>query len=563
MLRSMNSAISGLKNHQVFMDVIGNNIANVNTTGFKASRTTFSTMLSQTLRGAVSPTVGRGGTNAIQIGLGSAVAGVDMVNTQGAFTTTSKLTDLAIQGDGFFVMTDGIRKFYTRDGAFDLSADASLISPSTGLRVMGWNAVTDAQGNTSINNAQAPSPINIPIGQSVTARPTHTVSFNGNLNGAPTDTIGSAPVESTVTDGTIGFNIANTDTLTFTYRGQVFTTAALAAATKDTTTLAAVATDLQTKMNNALAAAGITDTITVTALNTPSALGEGILSFQAPGELKFGNLVSSNTALNAALKGRSSKGLETMTTTMTVYDSLGNGHDVTVRFDKVQKDETGAAVTDTWKWAVAGLDPGTTIDNTGTNGAGYGYLKFDSDGKLVQVYTLAPTGTPPARVLSSSAAVTFNYTNGAANGQTVRLDFSQITQLQDGDTAAAAVNDGFATGTLLSFVVGQDGVITGSYSNGVSQVLGQIALATFPNVGGLLQVSQNLFTESANSGIPNIGAPGTSSRGTINAGQLESSNVDLAQQFTDMIRAERGFQANSRIVTTSDEMLQDLVNLKR
>jgi flagellar hook protein FlgE len=560
MLRSMNSAISGLKNHQVFMDVIGNNVANVNTTGFKASRTTFSTMLSQTLRGAVSPTVGRGGTNAIQIGLGSAVAGVDLVNTQGAFTTTSKLTDLAIQGDGFFLMTDGIRKFYTRDGAFDLSADASLISPSTGLRVMGWNAVTDAQGNTSINNAQAPLPITIPIGQSVTARPTHTVSFNGNLNGAPTDTIGSAPVESTVTDGTIGFNIASTDTLTFTYKGQVFTTAALAAATKDTTTLATVAADLQAKMNTA---AGLpAGTIKVTALNTPSALGEAIFSFQAPGELKFGNLVSSNTALNAALKGRSSKGLESMATTMTVYDSLGNGHDVTIRFDKVQQDETGAAVTNTWKWAVAGLDPGTTIDNTGSNGAGFGYLKFDSDGKMVQVYTLASDNT--TRVLSSSAAVTFNYTNGASPpNQTVRLDFSQITQLQDGDTAAAATNDGFATGTLLSFVVGQDGVITGSYSNGVSQVLGQIALATFPNVGGLLQVSQNLFTESANSGIPNIGAPGTSSRGTINAGQLESSNVDLAQQFTDMIRAERGFQANSRIVTTSDEMLQDLVNLKR
>src|SRR5262245_41191965 len=135
MLRSMNSAIAGLKNHQAFMDVIGNNIANVNTTAFKGSRVDFQTMLSQTIRGATAPAGGRGGVNAEQVGLGASIASIDVVNTQGALSTTGKSSDLAIQGDGFFVMTDGLQRYYTRDGSFDLASDGTLVSPATGLKV--------------------------------------------------------------------------------------------------------------------------------------------------------------------------------------------------------------------------------------------------------------------------------------------------------------------------------------------------------------------------------------------------------------------------------------------
>src|SRR5919202_86157 len=156
MLRSMNSAIAGLKNHQVFMDVIGNNIANVNTTAFNGSRVTFQTMLSQTIRGATAPGQGRGGINAEQVGLGAAVAGIDVLNTQGALTSTGKVTDLGIQGDGYFVMTDGFRQYYTRDGGFDLSADGTLISPSTGLKVTGWGTTTDASGAVVVDNRVPP-----------------------------------------------------------------------------------------------------------------------------------------------------------------------------------------------------------------------------------------------------------------------------------------------------------------------------------------------------------------------------------------------------------------------
>ncbi|MGH2370132.1 MAG: flagellar hook protein FlgE, partial [Chloroflexota bacterium] len=530
----MNSAISGLKSHQVFMDTIGNNIANVNTTGFKASRTTFQTMLSQTLRAAVAPTADRGGINPAQVGLGGVVASIDVINTQGTLTTTSKLTDLAIQGDGMFVVTDGFKKYYTRDGAFDVGADSTLVSPTTGLKVLGWNAATDAAGNVTINNALPPTEaITIPTGKSVTSRPSSALIFNGNLNGAATDRLGSGVVESSTNDGIVGFDIAATDTITFTYNGQTFTTDPLAAATTGAsgTDLATVAADVETKINDALIAGGViasaAEGVAVAAVDDAgSVTGEGVLTFQAPEALRFGNSASSNTSLNAALRNRASEGLVTMSTSMVVYDSLGNGHDITVRFEKVTTDETGAAADDTWTWTLANLPPGTSIDTTAGNGEGTGYIKFDTSGKFLSVNTVTGSSTPITVDKASAATLRLDYSNGAASDQDITLDFSTLTQLQSGNTATVSENDGYAAGTLVSFVVGQDGVITGSYSNGVNQALGQIALATFPNVAGLTHVSQNLFVDSANSGIASVGAPGEGGRGQINAGQLEMSNVD-------------------------------------
>jgi len=190
MLRAMNSAISGLKNHQTMMDVISNNIANVNTTGFKSSRVTFQTLLAQTIRGSIPGAIGSGGQDSIQIGLGMAISGVDKLNTQGVLSNTSKLTDMAISGDGYFIMTDGYRKFYSRDGAFDLDSTGALISPSTGLRVNGWVAETNAAGQKVINSAMPPSaPLTIPLGAGVNAKASSMVSFNGNLNGSSTDLV--------------------------------------------------------------------------------------------------------------------------------------------------------------------------------------------------------------------------------------------------------------------------------------------------------------------------------------------------------------------------------------
>ena len=580
MLRSMNSAIAGLKNHQVFMDVIGNNIANVNTTAFKGSRVAFQTMLSQTIRGAVAPGEGRGGINAAQVGLGASVAGIDVLNTQGALSATGKVTDLAVQGDGYFVMSDGFRQYYTRDGAFDLSADGTLISPSTGLKVLGWGTTTDATGAVTVNNRVPPSgALTIPLGQLAGAKSSTAITFNGNLNGAATEIVGSGIVESTVAgtdtgiDPKIGFDIAGTDTITFTYNGTTYTTGGFAASyVQNTDPLTNVAADLEAAMNAAIDAVqgpGVGDIRVTVGDDTGTAVGEATFQFTGSKALKFGNSPSTNVGLNTALKNRSMTGLQSVLVPTRVFDSLGNKHDVTIRLDKLTTDPTTGppptAATDLWQWTVTNLDPGMTI-NAGTppvqNGTGTGLLRMGTDGKFLSVNTTDGAATP-AITNTSAAEVTFDYANGAASGQKVTFDFTQITQMQDANTVAAVVNDGHEAGSLLGFAIGQDGVITGSYSNGQNQILGQVALATFANAGGLTHVSQNLFVDSPNSGTALIGVAGTASRGTINAGQLEASNVDLAVQFTDMIRAERGFQANSRIITTSDEMLQDLVNLKR
>src|SRR6195256_4099407 len=179
MMRSMFAAISGLKNHQTFMDVVGNNIANVNTTGFKQSRVTFQDILSQTLRGASGPQGGRGGVNGEQIGLGVLVSGIDTIQSQGTLQSTGKSTDMAIQGDGYFVMSDGKQSMYTRDGAFDLALDGTLASASSGLHVLGWqaNPVTGV-----INTAVPPTNVTVPIGSGMTRKMSTTLTVNGNLD---------------------------------------------------------------------------------------------------------------------------------------------------------------------------------------------------------------------------------------------------------------------------------------------------------------------------------------------------------------------------------------------
>ncbi len=406
MMRSLFAGVSGLRTEQVAMDVIGNNIANVNTVGFKSSRVTFRELFSQTLRGASEPTTDRGGTNPQQVGLGTALGNIDVLFTQGNLQTTGKDTDLAIQGGGFFVVKAGQNTYYTRAGAFGLDAQGYLIDPGTGYRVQGWTAnggVFPTKDEKNLTDLQ------IPVGQPVQAQPTANMQYSYNLD--------------------------------------------------------------------ASAATGTT-----------------------------------------------------YTTKRDVYDSLGTSHTVEITFTK-----TG---NNAWSW---------TASVDGTSGAGSGSITFDSTGKI----TGGQTGT-----------VTATLTNGA-NPLNVTVDFSAITQFAGPTTVEATYRDGFPMGTLQQFTIDQSGVITGVYSNGYSQPLGQVAVALFSNPSGLLKAGDNMYSSSNNSGLEQIGEPGTGGRGAVAPGTLEMSNVDLAQEFIEMITTQRGFQANSRVITTSDEMLQELANIKR
>lgn len=423
MMRSMFSAISGLRAHQTWMDVIGNNIANVNTTGFKVGRVRFTDILSQLVRGASGPTEQRGGINPLQIGLGAVVGAVDTIHTQGALQLTGKPSDLAIQGDGFFAVSDGSQTLYTRDGAFDIGSDLRLVNPSNGFYVLGWQA--DANGN--VDTAGPVGPITIPIGQQLDAVPSTQITVQGNLD-------------------------ANQD-----------------------------------------------------AAATPPHY----------------------------------------VTKVSIVDSQGKRHEFYILFEK-----TGP---NTWNYTMQEDDPRTaaTEDDPefALGGTTSGTLVFDADGNL-------------DAAASSIAAVDLDSSGGGASVVSVTPDFSRLTQLAAASTANAAAN-GAPAGSLTTFTVSQSGEVLGIYSNGVTKVIGQVALALFTNPGGLMKVGGNAYLPTVNSGEPIIGPADSGGRGKIASGYLEMSNVDLAQEFTSMIMAQRGFQANSRVITTSDEVLQELVNLRR
>jgi flagellar hook protein FlgE len=431
-MRSLFSGVSGLRNHQVRMDVIGNNISNVNTVAFKSGRVTFKEGFTQLLAGASRPPGDHGGINPIQVGLGMQIGSIDMAFQQGNLETTGLSTDLAIQGDSFFVVAKGAQHYYTRSGNFQLDAGGRLVSPTNGFVVQGRMATGGAF-------VQGIGDITLPVGQKTQARATTSVAAAGNLNAA-------APLFTGVFDAT-----------------------------------------------------------------------------------------------NRALPVNADSWTET---SITVYDSLGNQHDLKLQFWKTGADE--------WTWQVDGtnLPPGFTPPNATPQ-----TLTFDTQGLL---QTVAPTDPPVigfAPVGADPMSIILDLNKGNVNGLT---SFAAGT-----NTAVLKDQDGYSAGLLQNFTIDRSGIISGSFTNGTNLVLGQIILADFNNPGGLLRTGDNMYAVSGNSGGAVLGYALSGSQSTITSGALEMSNVDLAQEFTQMIVTQRGFQANSRVITSADEMLQELVNLKR
>jgi flagellar hook protein FlgE len=512
MMRSMFAGVSGLRNHQIRMDVIGNNIANVNTAGYKGGRATFQDTLNQVLRGASAPQAGRGGMNALQVGLGVSIASIDIIHTQGNLQNTGKVTDLALQGDGFFIVGDGSQNFYTRAGMFALERDGRLVHPSNGLTLQGWMA--DQSGY--INTTSPIMDIHLPIGQTLAPIVTDTAEYMYNLNSNTNGLINYNPNPQTITDSD-----GNSGRITFVFEptgnfnewtweavvtGGSIVSGGSGAITmnSDGTVQAITGSDFDIDLGGA-------SPINVTIPNVGDANGGAFIATGGTTSTFSGNYTAP----------------EDGTTTSRVVDSLGNVHTVYTRFSKTSNNN--------WEWE-ATLE-GVTV--------GSGSLVFDSAGRLT-----AATGGPIA--FDPPGAATVN----------VFPDFEALTQYSGATSVTSAAN-GYAMGTLESFNINKTGQIIGVFSNGLTQALGQVAIANFNNPPGLIRVGDTMFSESGNSGVPMVGAAGRGGRGEITPGTLEMSNVDLAQEFTDMIVTQRGFQANSRIITTSDEMLQELVNLKR
>jgi flagellar hook protein FlgE len=505
MMRALFSAISGMRNHMSFMDVVGNNIANVNTIAFKSSRVTFQDILGQQIRGASSPQNGRGGTNPAQIGLGMNLGGIDTIMTQGSLQSTGKLTDFAVQGDGFFVVSDGQRNFFTRDGAFDIGVDGGLVNPVTGLRVMGWTA--DAAGNV---DTQSPiTSLEIPFGTRISAQPSTKLQFAGNLDA-------SLPVGGSVNTTVTAYDslgVANSVKATFTKLNTVTNGPSY------------------WSVSNSASDVTNTDSANVLISGAPNTMspGEWTITDDGAGGITASFVPGDFAAGPPATVTVPGSGAATVTLTASLPAGASN--------------QT--------------LIPGVTLTAPAVLGAG-GTAKITITGTVV---SFTNVGQYDAANPAVSASLTT--TNGSNSPQQVALDLSKLSQFAGQSQINLTSQDGFPAGALVSFAVGSSGEISGIYSNGSNRVIGQLALANFVNPGGLQRSGQNLWTPSANSGDPIIGTPNTNGRGTVSTGTLETSNVDLAQQFTNVIIAQRGFQSSSRVITASDQMLQDLVNIIR
>lgn len=692
MMRSLWSGVSGLQTSQDFMDVVGNNVANVNTVGYKASQINFSDVLAQTLSGATGPQGALGGMNPMQIGLGTQVASTSKNFSQGSLQTTNVTTNLAIQGNGFFIVSadNGNTYKYTRAGDFTFDANGNLVTP-TGDIVQGWLA-----NNTThlINTASTTTGINIPQNMTVPAGVTKNISMTGNLDGGQTvqtsELTAITPTLETST-GKINMNSIYNSNGNLIGVGQTTTTAQVQSSSS------ATIVGLYDINGNTIANSQVTignTSYTPTTLNDlinnlNTALGGTYASLNSGGEIVINNtstsnlsvppITSSDPALNSILANLSGKTIpasgtitslsffstpgdavamsfdggnnystyiygsgtpvsgttssngitsgdvkyfqtlddlvndigtdvgtsnatvtlnssgeiqivptssnlssigpvysnnsnlatilgtlsgqvqqtgstsqpfmaDTYSTSIAVYDSLGNKHDVTFNFAKTNYNPSTNQTQ--WQWYATAASSGSSTP-TLTNSSGQ--ITFDSTGKLVGL-------TPPL-------AITANWNNGTSQ-QVINLHFGDlntfdgITQFSLPSQTSSITQDGYAGGSLQNIIVNQNGVISGMFSNGKSYALGQVALATFNNNDGLLSSGNSLFEATANSGTPIVTTAGTGSAGTIIPSELEESNVDLGTEFTNMIIAERAYQANARTLSTSDTMLQSLLNIQ-
>lgn len=405
MLRSLFSGITGLRQHQTLMDVVSNNIANVNTTGFKSSSVVFEDTLSQLVKAAGAATDNRGGINPAQVGLGVQLGGIATNFGQGSAANTGRSTDLMIQGDGFFVIRTGAETTYTRAGAFTFDSAGTLVTPE-GRIVQGWSA-TDGVVNTDAPIAD----MRLPAGTMLPPVATTTVTATGNVT------------------------------------------------------------------------AGTTATMTLGA---------------------------------------------------TAFDIAGKAHALVVEL----------------AWNGTSYDVNVTDQTDPTSVQSAGTIAFDNTG---------------AYDAGGSVQASIQFNDGPSGGAltTVVIDLSGVTAYGGPKSLAVTNTDGASAGTLQQFQIQADGSIIGMFSNGEKQVMGRLALANFNNPMGLEKIGETSFRETTNSGLAQVGTAGSGGRGDLLGGAIEMSNVDLGAEFSNLIIAQRGFQANSKVITTSDQMLQDLVDLKR
>lgn len=644
MMASLFASVSGLSNHMLRMNIVGDNIANINTIGYKSGRVTFREALVQTLRSAGRPSSTSGGTNPVQLGLGVSVGTIDNFFSQGSLETTGQITDLALQGSGFFILSDGRQEFYTRAGAFGFDANSNLVDPSSGLYVQGKMA----DGDGGIPATASLGNIRLPFGQQDPARATTEIDLTNNLDAMATRSeatlfspgttnidsvgglatngaggvhsltiVGVQPTNSTGSGTASAGAMTTTSTLTslgvtqagldsgFTLSvdgGPATTIPGLTLTTTVAELINAINNlngveasfdssgtgEIQLKRNYAgdggsfnivsnTAAAGdiaseiflngvtggaftvnngtahtiaVTDDFTPTgasalptetlsvSLNASTGMVTGITGLGGGGVT-----ILSSSALAAGTATIETADTE-HATSITVFDSLGGKHTAVMTFTK-------QVTPNTWDWKITFA--GDELPLSGSTGS----VKFNGDGSLSSFSFGDGSSKLTVDPQGGAALMEIDLMTGTVG------EYDGLTGFAAPSSAIAKNQNGYGMGMLDNISIDQQGLITGIFTNGVSRSLAQIVLADFNNPGGLLKSGQTMFTTSANSGDALRGIAGSTINAKISSGALEGSNVDLAREFTNIIIAQRGFQANARMISTSDQLLNELVNLKQ
>jgi len=557
---ALSAGVTGLQAHQKMIDVAGNNLANVNTTAFKASRITFSELLSETIKKASQPTSTVGGTNPQQMGSGVGVAGITPNTTQGNIVNTGNPLDLALEGEGYFVVSDGEQNIYTRAGAFAVDADSIMVDPSTGYRVQRIGSLGENDGFQIAGDSDLHVPYDVPM----PARLTSQILVSGNLS---TDSTFESPqtqlLTSNVTytqNSTAAVGDTTIDSLDQTISGtygpaEIKVTGfdhdgnplndATPLSVIDTTTL----NDLIGHINTVLGATNATASLD----NGQIRIADVSSGYsQSDVKLTFTNTGDADWTEPGYFEMLTVGGDEVRSVNIKTYDSQGGKHVFSGAFVRTD-DPTSPNTWDMVLTSITGNINEISIANRRIED-----ITFDA----TNGYYTGLGGSDPAEFVISFA-------HDPSNPQTISLDFGAIgtlnglTQFAGNSTAVAKEQDGYEAGNLSTVSVNKEGIVIGAFSNGIKKDIAAVQIALFQNTSGLESVGGGYFTASANSGAPVATQAMTGGAGSLHGGALEKSNADVATQFVSMIQAQNGFQANARTIRVANDILRELSNLIR
>ena len=562
---ALSAGVTGLQAHQKMLDIAGNNLANVNTTAFKSSRITFSELLSETIKKASQPTAGVGGTNPQQMGSGVGVSGISPNMAQGNIVNTGNPLDLAIEGEGYFVLSDGSQSLYTRSGAFAVDANSYLVDPATGYLVQRIGSV----GLEADFQVQDPndSHVKVPYDVAMPAKATTEVEVSGNLSAdaqltTPQTNVLTSNLGYTYGDGTTPdlateidqldqfsggseadgqLAVGESGTITISgYQpdGTAFSSG-LTFTVDPTTTLGDLIDHLNNNVFSGATASLVSGKIRITDDASGYSKSDIVLSYAGDGTLTMPAYFEVSTVGGDEVKNIS----------ITVYDSQGGRHVLSGAFVRTETPNTWDMVLT----SITGDVQEVTFDNRRIDA-----VTFNAgDGSYSGL-----SGTDTARFI-----VTFAH--DTANPQTITMSlgtagkFDGLTQFAGNSTAVARGQDGYEAGRLSTVSVNNEGILIGAFSNGIKKNIAALQIALFQNTSGLESLGNSYFTPSANSGEAVATQALTGGAGSLHGGALEKSNADVATEFVNMIQAQNGFQANARTIRIANDILRELTNLIR